>query len=147
MPTDNQKLGEFGEQRVIRDCDCPRCKRRRTLVQLPANFRCADVICDFCGYSAQVKTTSTTDIARIPNSLLGGAWGPQSARMAAGLYVPLFLVLVHGNRYAVFYLPSDFQTAAMFRPRQPLSANARRAGWRGFRYTLAAVRDRFVRLC
>jgi hypothetical protein len=56
MATDRQALGTFGEERVTRDCSCPKCKRSKTVVRLPQNFKCADVICDFCGYLAQVKS-------------------------------------------------------------------------------------------
>jgi hypothetical protein len=91
MATSMQKIGQFGEQRVVSDCACPRCKRSQTLVQLPNNFRCADLICDFCGFLAQVKAARVTDITKIPSELPGGAWGPQRARMAAGIYFPLYI--------------------------------------------------------
>jgi hypothetical protein len=83
MATARQVLGLFGEQRVVQDCACPRCKRAKTLVRLPPNFKCADVICDFCGYLAQVKTTTANDVNVVPRTLLGAAWGPQKARMDA----------------------------------------------------------------
>lgn len=57
MPrTSRQILGDYGETVVVR-LSCPRCKHAGTLRKLPVNFRCADIICDFCGYLAQVKTT------------------------------------------------------------------------------------------
>ena len=34
---------------MVKSCSCPRCKRSDTLVRLPPNFKCADIICDFCG--------------------------------------------------------------------------------------------------
>jgi type II restriction enzyme len=58
MPTKRQILGRFGEMCVAKDCRCPKCKRNRTLKRLPNNFKCADVICDFCGYLAQVKAVT-----------------------------------------------------------------------------------------
>ena len=147
MATARQVLGNFGEERVVRDCLCPRCKRSKTLVRLPPNFKCADLICDFCGYLAQVKTASARDIAIVPKTLLGAAWGPQKERMDAAIYFPLFLVLVGpAKSYAIYYLSADVQNAAMFRPRSPLSATARRAGWQGFVYDLEQVRAHFVRL-
>jgi type II restriction enzyme len=146
MATSMQKTGQFGEQRVVNDCPCPRCKRSQTLVQLPKNFRCADLICDFCGFLAQVKAACVTDITKIPSELPGGAWGPQRARMAAGIYFPLYICLIGDKAYSIFYLSADAQQKKLFRPRTPLSASARRAGWRGFRYKLATVRNHFVRL-
>ena len=131
MATARQQLGEFGEQRVVKECACPRCKRLKSLVRLPANFKCADVICDFCGYLAQVKATTAVDIDVLPPQILGAAWGPQRERMEAG---------------AIYYLPADLQRPEMFKARKPLSPNARRSGWTGFLYDLASVRTSFVRL-
>ena len=152
MATVRQILGTFGEDCVAKDCKCPRCKRSRTLKRLPNNFKCADVICDFCGYLAQVKAANASDVEKVPRTILGAAWGPQRERMDAGIYFPLFLVLVNAGatsrrRYSIPYLPADLQSPEMFKPRGPLSANARRAGWQGFIYDLEPVRSHFVRLC
>src|SRR6476660_3917810 len=114
-PTARQTIGVFGEQRVIHNCLCPRCKRLKTLVRLPTNFKCADVICDFCGYVAQVKTITTSLIENIPSTVLGAAWGPQKERMDAAIYFPLFLVLVAPGmkNYTIFSLPTDLQEPGM----------------------------------
>jgi Dam-replacing family len=105
------------------------------------------VICDFCGYLGQVKTATARDIAIVPKALLGAAWAPQKERMDAAIYFPLFLVLVDAERnYAIHYLSTDVQNDAMFRPRSPLSQNARRPGWQGFTYDLEQVRGSLVRL-
>jgi hypothetical protein len=66
--------------------------------------------------------------------------------MKAGIFFPLFIVMVSGTRSAVFYLSADLQSTDMFRPRTPLSATAVRAGWRGFVYDLSAALDRVVRV-
>jgi type II restriction enzyme len=148
MPTDRQKLGALGEALVAKKCLCARCKQLKTLVRLPTNFKCADVICDFCGYVAQVKTTQVADIGVIPQRVLGAAWGPQKRRMDAGIYFPLFLVLIGDTHQAwsIFYLSADLQSADIFKPRPPLGPNARRAGWQGFNYNLGDVQNHFVRL-
>jgi hypothetical protein len=148
MATRRQELGAFGEERVVRECDCAKCKRARTLVRLPANFKCADVICDFCGYLAQLKATAVKDVDDLPRQILGAAWGPQRERMEAGIYFPLFLVLATADRasHAIYYLSADLRRLEMFRARKPLSSTARRAGWTGFLYDLATVRSSFVRL-
>jgi hypothetical protein len=148
MATDRQILGAFGEDKVVKTCACPRCKKSRTLKLLPKNFKCADVICDFCGYLAQVKAAKVTNIETIPNEILGAAWGPQRARMDAAIYFPLFLVLAVTplKQFSIFYLSADLQTEAMFESRTPLSAEARRAGWQGFKYNLRNVKRSFVRL-
>lgn len=148
MPTQKQKLGEYGEQLVVQHCRCPSCKRFRTLKRLPTNFKCADVICDFCGYLAQVKTKTVSDISVIPQTILGAAWKPQKERMDSGIYFPLFLVLSTRNQgeYAIYYLPSDLQNQDIFKARKPLSDSARRSGWQGFTYQLSSVESSFVRL-
>jgi hypothetical protein len=123
LPTARQALGVFGEKCVTKDCRCPRCKRSGALVRLPPNFKCADVICDFCGYLAQVKAATVEIIDKVPGTVLGAAWGPQKERMDAAIYFPLYLVLVNRNKdYSIFYLSADLQDPRMFQPRAPLSA-------------------------
>src|SRR5690348_12698965 len=107
MPTKHQALGRWGEIVVARVSACPKCKRRRSLKRLPPNFKCADVICDFCGFLAQVKTANVRDISRPPKVILGAAWKPQRERMKAGIYFPLYLVLRNGARWSVFFLPTE----------------------------------------
>ena len=132
MTTEKQKLGDFGEDLIRKKFDCPKCKRTNTLKKLPPNFKCADIICDFCGYLAQVKTKTVSDIEKFPSQILGAAWGPQKERMDAGIYFPLFVILKKERKYSVFYLSSDLQTEEMFIKRKPLSKSAKRAGWQGF---------------
>lgn len=139
MATGKQLLGSWGEAHVVKTCACPRCKRVKTLKRLPVNFKCADLVCDFCGFLAQVKTATVADVACPPRTVLGAAWKPQQERMAAAIYFPLFLVLKSGRDVAIYYLPTDFQSEALFRPRAPLGAEAKRAGWQGFLYCLDAL--------
>jgi type II restriction enzyme len=148
-PTARQALGELGERLIVSSMSCPRCKRQRTLRQLRRNFKCADVICDFCGFLAQVKTNQSSDIDALPSHLLGGAWAPTKERIDAGLYFPLYLVLVHRanvKKVSVWYLSADLQPEAMYVRRNALSPSAKRAGWQGFLYDLTKVKHAFVRL-
>lgn len=141
-------LGLFGETLVTKRCACPKCKRSGTLVRLPVNFKCADLICDFCGFLAQVKAATSRNVNILPQKVMGAAWGRQKARMEAGIYFPLYLVLVARTpvEFSIFYLSADLQPPELFEPRTPLSKNARRAGWQGFTYDLRAVSGRLVRL-
>ncbi|NCG08258.1 MAG: hypothetical protein GWO81_01605, partial [Verrucomicrobia bacterium] len=135
MATNKQQLGDTGEKLVSRNIPCPKCKRKATLKLLPKNFKCTDLICDFCGYLAQVKTSKSSNPSQLPDSILGAAWGPQKERMDSSVYFPLFLVLYDSPKnYAIYYLPADLQDEDIFMPRKPLSKNSKRAGWRGFRY-------------
>ena len=148
MATEKQKLGDFGEELVAKSVACPSCKKKhRTLRLLPTNFKCADLICDFCGFLAQVKSVSVNDVTVMPKQILGAAWGPQSERMNAGIYFPLYIVLIEKiGTVAIYYLPTDFQTEEMFLPRKPLSINAKRAGWQGFMINLGAGNGAPVRI-
>mgnify|MGYP001447241405 CR=1 FL=1 len=143
MATEIQKLGDRGEALVRRHFACLKCKRTGTLKPLIKNFKCADIICDFCGYLAQVKTTNVTNIDKFPSKVLGAAWKPQKERMDAGIYFPLFVVLKNKNKYSVFYLSSDLQTEDMFIKRKPLSASAKRAGWQGY-YFDGALLEKYI---
>lgn len=138
----------WGESLVAKTCACPSCKHINSLRMLPKNFKCADLICDFCGYLAQVKSANVNDVSTLPNSILGAAWGPQKERMDAGIYFPLFVVLKNklASEHAIYFLPADLQLPEIFVPRKPLSSNAKRAGWQGYLIDCNLARERFVRL-
>lgn len=146
MATPKQELGELGERLVTQTCACPKCKQRKTLKRLTTNFKCADVICDFCGYLAQVKASTSKDGKTPPKRLMGAAWGPQRQRMDAGIYFPLFLVLVTPKQdfFSIHYLSADLQEEALFTARTPLRESAKRAGWQGFHYELEAPGPRLI---
>ena len=148
MATSKQKLGDFGELLIQKNCSCPKCKKQKTLKKLPPNFKCADIICDFCGFVAQVKTSTVKDINSIPNKIPGAAWAPQRDRMEAGIYTPLYLVLYCNNTetHSAFYLSADLQMQDMFEPRKPLSSSAKRAGWQGFHINLKLVKKFLARI-
>lgn len=74
-----------------------------------------------------------------PKKIIGAAWGPQSDRMNAGIYFPLFIVLVARKAFSIYYLSADLQSPDMFVARRPLSITARRAGWQGFYYDLTVL--------
>lgn len=147
MRTEKQNLGDWGEALICQKFDCPKCKRKKTLKKLPVNFKCADIICDFCGYLAQVKTKSVKHseaLNVLPKQILAAAWGPQKERMDAGIYFPLFLALkLDAVKWSVFYVPSDLQLEKMFVKRKPLSQNAKRAGWEGY-YLDGALLGKFA---
>ena len=86
-----------------------------------------------------MKTINVKNITEVPKQILGAAWKPQRERMSAGIYFPLFIVLVCGTEYSIFYLSADLQVPEMFVARKPLSSNAKRAGWQGFLYDMQKV--------
>jgi hypothetical protein len=91
-------------------------KRSQTLKRLPANFKCANVICDFCGDLGQVKTVATNDISQIPKHVLGAAWGPQKERMQAG-----FISLYFSSWYPRSGVIQSFICQQMYKSRKCLS--------------------------
>ena len=85
MPTTKQALGAKGEAAVSQHVACPRCGRKRHLTRLPRNFQCADVICKFCGFLAQVKAvTLEPGSDHAPDRVLGAAWRPQQEQIIGG---------------------------------------------------------------
>ncbi len=135
MSSKKQELGHRGEELIRKSFDCFRCKRSKTLKLLPPNFKCASIICDFCGYLAQVKTKNVKDVNIFPKSIPSAAWTPQKERMDSGIYFPIFFVLISEHdpkNYSIFYLPADFQNEEMFKMRSPLSSKAKRTAWQGY---------------
>ena len=62
--------------------------------------------------------------------------------MDAGIYFPLFIVLINEmKKYAIYYLSADLQPPDMFEARKPLRPSAKRAGWQGFLYDLTKLPD------
>ena len=142
MPTERQDLGRRGEKAVHDHVPCPRCRRERHLTSLPTNFQCADLICKFCGFLAQVKSTRLVN-GQLPTRILGAAWGPQRDQIIAGIFHSLFIVGFTPSKrlLSIDYIPGHVLQAAphVFEPRAPLSATAKRAGWTGFNYNLTAI--------
>lgn len=143
MPrTERQELGRRGEKAVHDRVACPRCGRARHLTPLPMNFQCADLICKFCGFLAQVKSTRLVE-GRLPARIMGAAWGPQRDQIIAGIFHALFIVgFTPAKRLvSIDYVPSHVLQSVpqVFEPRAPLSPRAQRAGWTGFNYNLTAI--------
>lgn len=133
MPSEKQRIGDLGEKFVAKRMSCLRCKRSGSIKQLPTNFKCADLICDFCGATSQVKTYQQ-ESPGLPSSILGAAWAPQKERMESGIYHPLWLVRLGKSQRVkeVWLIPSELQSPEMFIKRKPLPATAKRAGWQGY---------------
>ena len=66
--------------------------------------------------------------------------------MNAGIYFPLYFVLVNKKKYSVYYLSDKLQSKKIFIPRKPLSSTAKRAGWQGFMYDISKIQNHFIKL-
>lgn len=81
--------------------------------------------------------------------VLGATWAPQEERMAAGIYIPLFLVLMNKDdpkNHAIYYLSADLQKLDHFKSRKKLGENAKTPGWQGFYYDFKEIENRIVRV-
>jgi len=138
MPATAQQLaGKEGERAVCRQITCPSCGRKR-LTALPVNFDCADVICRFCGFMAQVKAITSVTGAW-PSTLPGGSWPRQQEQIIAGITHALFVVSFDPKDrrlVAIDYVPSDILKAVpdAFVPRKPTKPAGRSTPFVGFRY-------------
>jgi hypothetical protein len=145
MPTAKQALGARGEIAVCRRAVCPRCNRVRHFKRLPTNFECADVICKFCGFLAQVKATRLKDGSdELPDRIMGAAWRPQHDRILAGIYHGFYLVGFRQNGESLVridFVPPHViaATPRIFEPRNPLKATAKRAGWTGYTLLVSEI--------
>lgn len=145
VATARQALGARGEDAVRKRIPCARCNRERHYTRLPTNFECADVICKFCGYLAQVKATRLADgTDEFPNRIMAAAWGPQHQRIIAGIFHALYLVGFRQDGKTLVridFVPPHVLEAcpSVFEPRKPLSSTAKRAGWTGFMLNLSEL--------
>jgi type II restriction enzyme len=145
VATKYQVAGDIGEEWVKKRVNCPRCRDGKLKI-LPKNFKCADMICDFCGFLGQVKSVNVKNKKEKLRTILGAAWKPQSERMKAGVYHSVFIVkLVEGKPAQVLMIRPDAQKKeGFFKARKPLSPKAKRAGWQGFIYDLRVLKPRQV---
>lgn len=151
MATDKQKLGEYGEKLVCKLCSCPQCKRSGMFKRLPNNFKCLDLICEFCTNVVQVKTSNQPNISKIPSSVPGGGWKWQEERLNSSWYTSLFLVVVNKKdktNFAIYFLSKEVQRREMYVKRlKPLAPGTRREGWLGFNFKFSdSDKKLFVKL-
>ena len=102
-------------------------QKNGTLKPLIKNFKCADIICDFCGYLSQVKTNKVQDIDVFPRTVLGAACLQQKERMDARIHFSIFFVLidkVNSKKFSIFFLHAELQNEKMFVKRNPLKNTA-----------------------
>lgn len=138
MPqTVQQAAAEAGEVAVCKKVACPRCARPR-LTRLPNNFDCADVICRFCGFMAQVKSVTSAS-GEWPNTIPGGSWPRQQEQIIGGIFHALFVVAFEPKKrhlVSIDYVPSHVLQAVpdAYVPRKPTHPAGRSNPFLGFRY-------------
>ena len=140
MSTTRQQLGDRGELEVSRRALCPGCGGAKRLKPLSQNFECADLICKFCGFLAQVKaTTLAAEAEGFPSRIQGAGWRPKRDQIRAGIYHGLFLVgySPKGKLVRIEYIPPHILQATpnLYVPRV-IGPGAKRAGHAMFDYQL-----------
>ena len=148
MPSEKQYIGGIGEKFVAKMMTCPKCKKSGSLKLLPTNFECADLICNFCGHTSQVKTFRS-DKEGLPNQILGAAWNPLEERITAGIYHALWIVRMNKRDkkcLEIWLITSEAQRPEMFIQRKPLNSTAKKSGWCGYKIDIANNKDRIIKV-
>ncbi len=149
--TDENKAQEKASFNAIRkNIRCPSCGRG-PFVALPPNFPVVDLICRFCGETAQVNSLHVNKRdSRLPGTVISSAWKPQKIRIAAGIYKPLYIVTFFRKRainiYCVSAVTQKRYKKILFKKRKPLSRRNVRAGFQGFVYRVGLLPKRAVKL-
>ena len=117
-------------------------QEEETSRRLPTNFKCADVICDFCGFLAQVKAVSSKNIETVPRTILGAAWRVQRKGWSQE---STFLCISFGSMIAgstPFSISRRNAEPGHLRREKA----TKRSGWQGFIYDLTGRENSIVRL-
>ena len=129
------------ERWVAMNVDCWRC--RSELLLVPPNTRLLDALCRNEGHEVQVKSFANIASDRIT----GAAFAPMADRLRTGM-LPDYL-LVSYDRLRSFVVLAEFIDGSSIplnrlRPRTPLRATARRAGWIGATIDFAQLRRHVI---
>lgn len=127
----NKESGDIGEKEVVALMSCPNCQKK--LMLLPPNYPMYDVQRTACNFRAQVKTNNCK-----PKSVIFGAgYDIYEKVMKAGFLAPPLIVNFRwidkkgtANREIRFY---PFVAKGNIK-KYTLSANAKRANYKMFRY-------------
>ena len=117
------------EDWATRNLFCPSCKQPR-LQTARDNTKVIDFVCDHCSEIYQLKSQSR----RLGDRILDSAYGPMIDSIKRNRTPNLFLLHYNSQSYYaenLLIVPRYFLTLSCVEPRNPLSPNARRAGWVG----------------
>ena len=128
--TNNKINGNQGEEEVINLVKCPNCGKN--LMLLPINYPLYDLQCTGCNFRAQVKTNKS----KPKSEILGAGWDIMEKVLKSGYITPPLIVNFKWKekdqeKQEIRFYP--FVPKINLKKYQ-LSANARRANYRMFRY-------------
>jgi type II restriction enzyme len=115
---------------------CAACDAE-TLEQAPANTKALDFRCQQCLETYQVKSQKSLNLGRI----VDGAYSAMLSAVQRNI-APYLVILNYSSSWAIqnlVLIPSLFFTESVIERRNPLSSQARRAGWIGCNFVLSNV--------
>ena len=123
-----QKIRVMTEAWTKRNIFCPNCGG--IIKKFPNNYPAGDFYCEDCKEEFELKSKKNT----FGNLIVDGAYSIMSEKIRS-LTIPNFFLLNYDSQnYKVinfFVIPRHFFTLDILHKREPLSSNARRAGWIG----------------
>jgi len=134
----SQKVRRITEEWAGQNLFCAACESNRVITSAN-NTQAIDFVCPECGASYQLKAGQRWNERRIPdagyNAMIAALQSDQ---------VPNLLVMQYSQKWFVenlMLIPSFFFSQSAVEKRQPLGANARRAGWVGCNILLYAISE------
>jgi len=126
------------EEWCAREMYCPACTSNR-LMQSKANTPAFDFACPVCGQHFQLKSSKNWSTGEIPD-----AGYEAMIRAIRTDQAPNLLVMQYSAEWTVanmLLVPRMFFTESIIKKRNPLSPQARRAGWVGCNILLREIPD------
>ena len=123
-----QKIRVMSEFWTTTNVFCPCCGNEH-LEKMPNNSPVADILCENCNEIFELKSTSHKIGKKIPD----GAYHTMIERIESNNN-PQLLIMHYSENFFVtdlIFVPKFFFTPDIIEKRNPLSPNARRAGWIG----------------
>lgn len=122
-----QKIRVMSEFWTTKNVFCPCCGNEH-LQKMPNNLPVADLQCENCNEIFELKSTCHKIVKKIPD----GAYRTMIERIESNDN-PQLLIMQYSKNFVtdLIFVPKFFFTPNIIEKRNPLSQNARRAGWTG----------------
>lgn len=121
-----QKIRNLTESYVVKHIFCPICGNQ--LIQHPNNHPCGDFYCKNCLEDYELKSKKD----RFGNKIVDGEYNKMIQKIDSETPSNFFFLAYRDHEIIDFFtIPKFFFTPSIIEKRNPLSENARRAGWVG----------------
>lgn len=132
----SQKIRVMSEFWLLENIFCPCCGYEH-IYKMKNNLPVADMICKNCGENFELKSKKNS----IGSKIVDGAYQTMIERITSNKNPQLF-VMNYSEKFFVtdlIFIPKFFFTPDIIEKRNPLSKNARRAGWTGCNILLKKI--------